>query len=221
MKRLLLVCLILLSGSVGAQCNSCSCLRNCYVLGGWIKLCLYLSGEAGISWVQLPERCPGCGEIFFDKTRFSWGIVSGFQFPVCREKILFGIDGGYHENGQANLDFGQCRLFRWRSQDVSVSATFNYHLSRKIDFLCKLGGAHIREKMGRRFAPGGNSSAEQWAPVFQTGFSFRFLNCLSAALSYRGIYCDHKKEAIHFGKGFALNRCSTVHSFYGGLNLIF
>ncbi len=198
MKRIILVCLILLSGRIGAECccyyNPRNCLSDCFVLGKWLRLCLYLGGDAGYSWIgkSHPE--------IRERGAFSWGVFSGFNFPVCRKNTFIGIEGGYHDNGR----FGPCR-YRLTSQDVNISATFDCHFRQKFDFFFKAGGAHVQEKF--KFCSR-KSSAEEWAPVINLGCGCRLINCLRATISYRGIYCDQRD-------------CSSVHSLYGGLYLIF
>lgn len=210
----------------------------CFNFNGTYWPGFYIGSQVGYAWLQTPTRgfvttCnnPCSGE----RGHFAYGGYAGFNFCALRN-FYVGIEGGYFENGHSDILFHSSQnIYRINNHDWNISATLTY-ACQGFDAFCKVGGARVREtfKLSRLMDPSrailDKLSHNEWAPVINTGIGYSLLDWLNLSLAYRGIF-SHSPNDIGSRLVFTRDRqqnlhyrwhgVSTVHSVYGGVNIIF
>ncbi len=238
MKKIVLLCLLsfLTTCQVGVAQNFSFNFNNCFK--GKYRPGFYIGSQVGYAWLQTPTRgfvtTPnnfGSGK----RGHFAYGGYAGYNFCALKN-FYVGIEGGYYDNGHADILFHSSQnVYRISNHDGNISATLTYAW-QGFDAFFKVGGARVHETFKpHRISYASRAilytlSQSEWAPVINTGIGYSLLDWLNFSLAYRGVF-SHSQNDIGSRLVFTRDKeqnlhyrwrgVSTVHSVYGGINIIF
>lgn len=238
MKKVFTLFITLLTIQVGAfqtrySFNLDDCFKGCYKPG------VYVGSQLGYAWIQTPT----CGAVrvgdnfaIGHKGHFAYGFFGGITLnKIC--DVFVGLEGGYNDNGYSTILFNNSRnIYRIKSQDWNISATFTYAFCRSFDAFVNIGGARVKEQF-KLFRVSDESQAifkslrdKSWAPVINTGLGYSIFDWLNVSIAYRGVLSQSHNAlrkrfsfvTLEDGSSlYAWHGVSTVHSVLGGLSIRF